>query len=254
MKRILFVSDLDNTLLFSWKRSHSNDCCVEIKDGIEQGFMTEFTYKSLEIINKKAVFVPVTSRSLRQYLRIQWNDKQLPQYAIVANGGILIKDGKIDLAWLKKSQELVKPYEKEMHNLYDIFRNTEEYKISRIVDNMYFYVHCYDDLQTVECVNRYKPTSRFEVVSQGRKVYFFPPIINKGRAIERLNEYISDKKIIAAGDSVIDLPMLQKADVAIVPKELENSEWDDSIIVDVCNENNFSDYICKQVLEICRDR
>ncbi len=254
MKKMLFVSDLDNTLLFSWKKSQPGDICVEKKDGVEQGFMTKFTFNSLEIINRITFFVPVTSRSLSQYQRIQWNHNQLPQYAIVANGGILLKDGKIDLTWLKKSQELVKPYEKEMHNLYDIFRNTEEYKISRIVDDMYVYVHCYDDLQAADCVNRYKTTSRFEVASQGRKVYFFPPIINKGSAIERLKEYIIHEKIIAAGDSIIDLPMLQKADLAIVPKELENSEWYDSIMVDVCNENIFSNYICKQILKICQSR
>lgn len=140
-----------------------------------------------------------------------------------------------------------------MHNLYDIFRNTGEYKVSRIVDDMYFYVHCYDDLQATDCVNRYKTASRFKVVSQGRKVYFFPPIINKGSAIERLKEYIIHGKIVAAGDNIIDLPMLKKADFAIVPKELENSEWYDSITVDVCNENIFSDYICKQILKICQN-
>lgn len=254
MKKILFVSDLDNTLLFSWKKSHLGDFCVEKKDGFEQGFMTEFTFNSLEIINKITTFIPVTSRSLSQYQRIDWNDNQLPQYVLVANGGILLKGGKIDLEWLKESQELVKPYKKEMYNLCDSFRNKEEYKICRIVDDMYVYVHCFNDLQVADCVNQHKTPNQFEVVSQGRKVYFFPPAINKGIAVERLKERITYEKMIVAGDSIIDLSMLQKSDVAIIPKELESSEWYDSVMVDVCDEIIFSDYICKQVLKYCHDR
>lgn len=249
MKKILFVSDLDNTLLFSWKKSHPNDFCVEKKDGIKQGFMTEFTYNSLEIINKITTFVPVTSRSISQYRRIEWNANQLPQYAIVSNGGVLLKNGEIDLAWLKESQDLVKPLKNEMNNLYNIFNSTGDYKISRIVDDMYVYVHCYNDSQAADCVNKYKATSQFEVISQGRKVYFFPPAINKGTAVERLKTYIAYEKTIVAGDSIIDLPMLQKADVAIIPKELSRLEWYDSVVVDVCDGKIFPDYICKQVLK-----
>lgn len=252
MKKILFVSDLDNTLLYSRKKSHPNDFCVEKKDGIGQGFMTEFTYNSLEIINKITTFVPVTSRSISQYRRIEWNANQLPQYAIVANGGVLLKNGEIDLAWLKESQDLVKPFKNEMNNLYNIFNNTGDYKISRIVDDMYVYVHCYNDSQATDCVNKYKATSLFEVISKGRKVYFFPPTINKGIAVERLKAYIAYEKTIAAGDSIIDLPMLQKADVAIIPRELEALEWNDSNVPNVCDENIFSDYVCKQLLIICR--
>ncbi len=254
MKKILFVSDLDNTLLFSRKKSHPNDFCVEKKDGIEQGFMTEFTYNSLEIINKITTFVPVTSRSISQYRRIEWNGKQLPQYAIVANGGVLLRNGKIDLAWLKESQELVKPYENEMNNLYNILNSTDDYKISRIVDDMYVYVHCYNDSQAADCANKYKTNCKFEVISQGRKVYFFPPAISKGIAVERLKAYIAYEKTIVAGDSIIDLPMLQKSDFAIIPKELSSSEWYDSVMVNVCEENIFPDYICKRVLEICKNR
>lgn len=253
MKKILFVSDLDNTLLFSWKKCHPRDLCVEKKDGIEQGFMTEFTYNSLEIINKITTFVPVTSRSINQYRRIQWNDKQLPEYAIVANGGVLLKNGKVDVDWLKESKESVKPYENEMKNLYDIFNSTGGYIICRIVDDMYFYVHCYDESQAADCITKYKKNSQLEVFLQGTKVYFFPPVINKGIAIERLKEYISNEKIIATGDSSIDLPMLQKADYAIIPRELENSEWNGSNMVNVCNEKNFSNYICEQILKICKD-
>ena len=238
---------------FHGKKSHPNDFCVEKKDGIEQGFMTEFAYNSLEIINKKTTFVPVTSRSISQYRRIEWNANQLPQYAIVANGGVLLKNGEIDLAWLKESQDLVKPFKNEMNNLYNIFNSTGDYKISRIVDDMYVYVHCYNDSQVADCVNKYKATSQFEVISQGKKVYFFPPTINKGIAVERLKVNIAYEKTIAAGDSIIDLPMLQKSDFAIIPKKLGSSGWYDSVMVDVCEENIFPDYICKRVLEICKN-
>lgn len=251
MKNILFVSDLDNTLLFSLRKSRPGEICIEKKDEKKQGFMTGFTYNSLKIINDITNFVPVTARSISQYRRIQWNDMQSPEYAIVSNGGILIKNGNIDINWLKTSQELVEPFKNEMWNLYNIFNSTKKCKVTRIVDGMYFYVHCYDEAQAVDCITQYKTVSQFEVVSHGKKVYFFPPVINKGNAVERLKAYIPYEKIVAAGDSIVDLPMLQKADLAIIPKELKNTEWNNYNIVKMCDEEKFSDYVCKQILKMC---
>ena len=41
MKNILFASDLDNTLLYSYKYKKKGDICVEFNKGKEQGFMTQ---------------------------------------------------------------------------------------------------------------------------------------------------------------------------------------------------------------------
>ena len=72
MKRILFASDLDNTLLFSYQYRQAEDKCVEYLDGREQGFFTRRTLELLPLVERKTRFVPVTTRSVAQYQRIRW--------------------------------------------------------------------------------------------------------------------------------------------------------------------------------------
>ena len=59
--------------------------------------------------------------------------------------------------------------------------------------------------------------SALQAVVSGRKVYFFPPGIDKGTALRRAVERFGPERVIAAGDSVIDVPMLRQADLALIP-------------------------------------
>ena len=72
MNKILFASDLDNTLLFSWRHKTDSDQCVEHLDGKEQGFCTQQSLELLASVCEQAQFVPVTTRSVAQYQRIAW--------------------------------------------------------------------------------------------------------------------------------------------------------------------------------------
>ena len=40
----LFLSDLDNTLLYSYKHRATDDVCIEYNKGKEQGFMTSYSF------------------------------------------------------------------------------------------------------------------------------------------------------------------------------------------------------------------
>ena len=59
--------------------------------------------------------------------------------------------------------------------------------------------------------------SALQAVVSGRKVYFFPPGIDKGTALRRAVERFGPERVIAAGDSVIDVPMLRQADLVLIP-------------------------------------
>ena len=63
MGRILFASDLDNTLLFSSLHRGDTDRCVEHLEGREQGFCTRRSLELLELLNERVEFIPVTTRS-----------------------------------------------------------------------------------------------------------------------------------------------------------------------------------------------
>ena len=56
MNKLIFASDIDNTIMFSYKHRMECDICMEILDGKEQGFCTPNTFALLEQISKKALF------------------------------------------------------------------------------------------------------------------------------------------------------------------------------------------------------
>ena len=87
---MLFASDLDNTLLFSVSHRQEGDRCVEWLDGNEQGFMTPETISLLETVHGLTRLIPVTTRSVAQYLRIRF--PVTPDYAVAANGAVLLHE------------------------------------------------------------------------------------------------------------------------------------------------------------------
>lgn len=98
----LFTSDLDRTLIFSHRTiGDTTDCtCIEYLDGKAQSFMSNREMALLQELTQSAYVVPVTTRSQLQYERISFFQQQLiPQYAVVANGGIVFKDGQRDAQW-----------------------------------------------------------------------------------------------------------------------------------------------------------
>ena len=111
---ILFASDLDNTLLFSHKHAQAGDVCVEYLDGKAQGFFPPGVIRGLAQINRTMRFVPVTSRSIAQFLRIQFPPGCVPDCALVANGGLLLRNGAVDPAWQARSLALVAPWRGEL--------------------------------------------------------------------------------------------------------------------------------------------
>lgn len=67
MEKTLFASDLDNTLLFSYKHAQPGDLCVEYLEGAAQGYLTGETPELLARIMEKALFVPVTITWIHNY-------------------------------------------------------------------------------------------------------------------------------------------------------------------------------------------
>ena len=66
MKRILFATDLDNTLLFSHRHRQPGDRCAELWNGAEQGFFTPETVDLLPQAARQVRLLPITTRSIPQ--------------------------------------------------------------------------------------------------------------------------------------------------------------------------------------------
>lgn len=210
--KILFACDLDNTLIYSYKHRRAEDICVEIYDRREQSFISP---RALELIKKIAaqiLFVPVTTRSIAQYRRIFWTENFSPRFAVVANGAYLL-NGERQENFL---QEVVAPYEEELKFQREKLSDNPAFNICRIVDDSFLFLKCSDDLDADEI----SFDTNLIVQHTGKKIYLFPPRLNKGEALKLLIKKFSPDKVICAGDSEIDLPMLELADVTFIKKNL----------------------------------
>lgn len=217
MEKILFASDLDNTLLFSHRNRRDTDRCVERLEGKEQGFCTPRTLELLPAVREKTLFIPVTTRSAAQYRRIQWPENCAPRYAVAANGGVLLDGEGVDPLWQARTEALAAPWRGELEELRVRVEGIPIPKRCRMVDEVYLFAACGSGEEAEALAAPFLGKTALDVAVSGRKVYFFPPPINKGAALERLRERFLPERTVCAGDSVIDLPMLRAADLAVVP-------------------------------------
>lgn len=244
---ILFT-DLDNTMIYSYHREISNPkVVVEHLDGREQSFMTEFTYDFLDTAEWLNV-IPVTTRTEQQYKRIEFSERICFKYAIVCNGGKLLVDGKEDEEWSYMTHILTQ------HN-YDCLKHATEL-MSYLCKNETIhrpekymcYVKCSDPKRVYMELIKVVDSNKVNVQRDGRKVYIFANGITKGSAIERFTKNRNSETILAAGDNLMDVSMLNIADIAFA-----NQDVYDLI---TCSKKikiegaPFSDGICKSINEM----
>lgn len=217
MKRVLFACDLDNTLLFSHRHARPGDVCVEWLEGREQGFMTPRVWELLKGLPECVRLLPVTTRSMEQYRRIRWPEGYAPEYAVTTNGGVLLGPGGPETAWLAASRALAARYHTALEEMCEKLPEWPWCLRRRMVDGLYLFAVCPEgtDMETAaaECRRR----TALTVEPSGRKLYFLPPGLDKGMAVEKARGWFQADVLICAGDSTLDLPMLRLADEALVP-------------------------------------
>lgn len=228
---MLFASDLDGTLIYSRRLIESIDGetdyslrLIETLNGKEISFTSEAIIKKLKMINQHIFFVPTTTRSLQQYNRIRlFREEVKPTYAIVNNGGTILKNGEPMVEWQGIIQEKIKemPLTREaVYKKFSEIKSSEWVTSAKEVDDLFTYF-----LIDRDKVKREKLTPLFVWLKenqwtgslQGRKLYLIPNCVNKREPILFLMKKLGLKEFIAAGDSFLDLPMLRATSRAIVP-------------------------------------
>ena len=238
--------------MFSYRYKDDTDLCVERLDGKEQGFLSARTPALLERVNGGCLFVPVTTRSVAQYKRIQWPEGCVPKYAVAANGGILLVDGESDEAWLQASREIVDPWRGEMERMLVVLEAAGMSRVQSIIDEMFLFAACNNAEEAQALKAHFEGETTLTVELTGRKVYFFPAPLHKGAALLRLKERFAPDFTFSAGDSPIDVPMLRVADVAAVPARLDVSECKNEVLIHRGSER-FAEFILESLLRIMED-
>lgn len=214
---MIFLSDLDRTLIFSHRRISRNNLCVERVDDREISYMTPYAAKKLCEISDRITFIPVTMRSRNEFGRIQFPDKCRIKYAVCDNGGTLLINGVPDENWKAETDEIFSSaYDELQECIAFLQKRSEIYLDIRLVDNIFLYTKSHTPAETLAEMEKAVCPKKCGLISVGDKIYAIPHGISKGEAVKKLKLRFPDEMIIAAGDSLPDTQMLRTADIAIL--------------------------------------
>lgn len=215
---IVFHTDLDNTIIYSYKHDiGTRKRNVELYQGREISYITEETYRLLQQVKNDMLIVPTTTRTLEQYQRIDLGIGQFP-YALVCNGGVLLADGMRDEAWYQDSLHLVSDSVDEMNLAMELLEKDPRRKFElRYIEKLFIFTKCDAPEMVIKDLKKALDEKCVDIFSNGEKVYVVPKILNKGTALERFREKVRPEIVIAAGDSAFDIPMVLAADYGLVP-------------------------------------
>ncbi|MEE1153770.1 MAG: HAD hydrolase family protein [Acutalibacteraceae bacterium] len=218
---IIFNTDLDNTIIYSYKQDIGKEKInVEIYQGREISFITPKTFQLLQKLNEKVLIVPTTTRTLEQYSRIDLGLGTF-KYALACNGGVLLENGVENMEWYNTSREMVDNSQEQLNKSMELFENDPNRTFEvRNLRELFVFTKSSTPKETVEMLKSQLDTSILDIFYNGVKVYAVPKILNKGNSVKRLQKMLGAEKIITAGDSEFDIPMLNVADFSLAPNKL----------------------------------
>jgi hydroxymethylpyrimidine pyrophosphatase-like HAD family hydrolase len=205
--------------------------CVELYQASPLSYMTETASRALEVLAGVATFVPTTTRTPEQYARVHLLEKVSP-YAICANGGYIVVDGVNDAGWssavqtrVAESAAALAEVREHLESVNGDFvlrrRTASDLFAYMVVDRAAMPAAWVEDL-TGWCAERGWRTS-----VQGRKVYCLPAGLTKAAAAEEVARRTGAETMLAAGDSLLDIELLEAATASIRPAhgELHDTGW-----------------------------
>ena len=219
---MIFVSDLDKTLVFSGYPEH---CCVEYHQGKEITYMTQKGYEILKgLISKPDFrFIPCTLRSIEQTLRIEFISPEQIPIIICDNGFSIYVNGKLERDWDKQMQQELSHYpNQETKRVIEEYITTNHIDISQVKSNRNaFYTVIFNDKVTAEAnsqnITSFINPNLYKWDLQGRKLYIIPKFLDKSLAVQHLRELLPNEHILTAGDSSVDCQLVSVGDKSIIP-------------------------------------
>lgn len=248
MKPILFACDLDNTLIRSYKHRREGDLCVEWIDGKEQGYMSPEVCELLRQAVQAVELVPVTTRSVAQYQRIVWPEGCRPRRAITTHGATLLCGEAPDSTWMADTRRLTEPLLPALQRIVADLDATGLYLRCRMVDDAYAFVYCSREERSMETAMAWPLPEGVYRIRSGKKIYFIPVGIDKGCAVRRFRQP-EHRTLVCAGDSDMDVAMLDVADVALCPAALAG-QLNPQGQLHACSDDAFGVELLQKVLEI----
>ena len=220
MAAVLFL-DLDRTVIYSHRHPvEEPKRWVEELRGAPQSFMTEYTWAYLKH-RRRLKAVPVTTRTAAQYARLEPLARALGwDTALICNGAVLLRDGKEDLSWREESLRRSQGDRLALQDALRFIRGRTPPESVISAESFLFYVKTEEGERVFEDLREHTDPSHLTVCRDAGKIYCVPNSLSKGEAVGRyLRTYGADFSI-SAGDSALDVSMLERTDICLCPEEI----------------------------------
>ena len=229
--------DLDRTLIYSAAAAGAVEGLrvVEHLDGAPLSHATPASWELLAELSRRAVVVPVTTRTAAQYGRVRL--PAVPRYALCGNGGVLLADGVRDPewdSWAAETAAQAAPLPELLAPL-EAVAGEPWVRTVRSAEGLFGYLVAQSRGDIPEdwlAATTDAATAAGATLSvQGRKVYVVPAGLSKAAGLLRLRRLLAGEgpapRLLCAGDSLLDAPMLLAADAAVRPAhgELHEQGW-----------------------------
>ena len=252
---VVFCTDLDNTIIYSYKHDiGERKRNVELYQGREISFITEKTFDLLSEVKRNMLIIPTSTRTKEQYERIDLGVGEF-EYALVCNGGLLLKKGEVDMEWYNESLKLVDESSDAIKKSLFMLEKDDRRKFElRFIERLFVFTKCNNPEVVVNELKQQLDCSKVNVFNNGEKVYVVPVSLSKGMALKRLRNLLNIDYIIAAGDSEFDISMVNEADYGLVPYEFKMNFDAKSKAEEMSGRNVFSEELLEECLKICRSK
>ncbi|WP_338908284.1 HAD family hydrolase [Streptomyces nigra] len=222
---VIVASDLDRTLIYSAAAlaltmpdaRAPRLLCVEVHESRPLSYMTETAAQLLTDLGDRALFVPTTTRTRKQYQRINLPGPP-PTYAICANGGHLLVDGVSDPDWHAQVTARLAESCAPLAEIQDHLMATASpawVRKHRVAEDLFAYLVVERELLPEDWVKElavWAENRGWTVSLQGRKIYAVPKPLTKSAALRELARRTGAELTLAAGDSLLDADLLLAAD------------------------------------------
>ena len=224
-KTILFVSDIDRTLIYPQRFARKGDVCIELsEDGKELSYANPGNLEDLIKLSKLTKLVLVTARTEEQYRRIKWPE-ELEIHSVVINlGNDLLFSQEINpQEWNEKTDNSMKEHLEDLKSASKWLNEQEFVERCSIRNDRFTFARFNDKWNENEkrtLQDKLKNNFNCNCDLMRERLYLTVPGHDKGTAVSRLTKYLHPDVIMVAGDDKPDVPMLLHANCAIVDTEL----------------------------------
>jgi hydroxymethylpyrimidine pyrophosphatase-like HAD family hydrolase len=230
MTPIVFV-DIDDSLVFSRRKSQAGSQAVAYRrDGEPGSYMSPGQRRFFEWLARDAELIPATARNVDALRRVH-----LPfhSYAVCSHGGIIIApDGELEPDWLARTTAAARRHAADLQALHDAAlrwgaRLGIDVRATVVQDaGLPLYLSIKHNQRLSRELARLGQRLRHDV-PDGWSFYWndnslsaLPPFLGKQHAVAYLLDQRLDsgRPVLGLGDSLSDLPFLEKCDYAVVPR------------------------------------